>query len=59
MSSLFSKPKTPPPLTAPAVMPTPDDDAVMAAKRRKTAEAMAGSGRQSTVKSDQLSDTLG
>lgn len=56
-SILDSQPK--PQITAPAVMPTPDDEAVKAAKRRKLAADVARSGRQSTIMDQALSDKLG
>lgn len=53
MTGLFggSAPK-PPPIQPPAVMPTPDDAAIKAAKQRQLASIMARSGRQSTVLTD-------
>jgi hypothetical protein len=41
-----------PVVTPPAVMPTPDDEAVKAAKKRKQAAAMQSTGRQSTILTD-------
>lgn len=38
-----------PTLAPPAVMPTPDDDSVRAAKRRRIAEMQARGGRASTI----------
>lgn len=61
MGSLFKGPPKPV-VTPPAVMPTPDDEAVKAAKKRKTAASMQRSGRQSTILtdySDSGSDKLG
>lgn len=51
MTGLFGG-GTKPSVTPPAVMPTADDEAVRAAKKRKQAAAMATSGRQSTILSD-------
>jgi hypothetical protein len=51
------KPKSPPPPAAPTIMPTPDDDALKAARKRKQAEDMKRSGRLSTIMTD--SETLG
>lgn len=64
---LFTKPKeTPAPaapvIPPPPVMPTPDDKAVEAAKRRSIAAQIARRGRQSTMLTDPVtggSDTLG
>lgn len=55
-------PKAPAPIVpdavkTPAVMPTPDDDAVKAARRRQAAEVAQRSGRASTVLSQD--DKLG
>lgn len=59
MTSLFSKPQKPT-ITPPAVMPTPDDAEVRAAKKRKLASVMQQSGRQSTILTDYgTSDKLG
>lgn len=38
-----------PQLPKPAVMPTPDDTTILAAKRRQAAEIQQRSGRQSTI----------
>ena len=62
MGSLFSpKVPSPPPITPPAVMPTPDDAAVQAAKLRQQQAMQAQSGRQSTILTDNggKSDKLG
>lgn len=61
MGSLFSKPKAPAPtVTPPTVMPTPDDAAVQAAKKKKIATAQQTSGRQATILSSYgTSDKLG
>jgi hypothetical protein len=48
VTSLFSAPKAPS-IKEPAVMPTPDDDAVRAAARRKMAATQSRSGRVSTI----------
>ena len=50
-----------PALEAPKVMPTPDDDAARAAKRRAVAGLAQKRGRQSTILSDPLAsgDLLG
>ena len=52
MSGLFGGGAPKPTIAPPAVMPTPDDEAVRAAKKRKQAAAMATSGRQSTILTD-------
>lgn len=41
--------ETPPKVEAPAVMPSPNDDAVRAAKRKSVAEQRRRGGRQSTI----------
>jgi len=53
---LFQRKTTTPTLESPTVMPTPDDEAVKAARRRQIAEVQARSGRASTILSqtDQL-----
>lgn len=48
-----------PEVKAPPVMPTPDDQAVKDAKRRSLAGRYARRGRQSTIMSDSVSETLG
>jgi hypothetical protein len=59
MASLFS-PKVPKPtVTPPTTMPTMDDEAVQAAKRKKAAEIQARSGRQSTILTDYSNEKLG
>lgn len=50
-------PAAPPPLSAPAKMPEPDDAAVRAAKRRSIAAQSQRQGRDSTVLSDPLAGT--
>lgn len=62
MPSLVApKAPKPAPVTAPAVMPTQDDAAVMAAKRQKQAALMSQSGRASTIYSQgtQQADKFG
>jgi hypothetical protein len=73
MGGLMSKPKVPvmpapaplpeytppPPTPAPVAMPTPDDTAIMTAKKKKTALEMQRSGRASTVLTDNGDDSLG
>mgnify|MGYP003396221354 CR=1 FL=1 len=51
----------PPTVTTPTVMPTPDDEASKAAKRRQLSGLAQRRGRQSTILSDstQSSDLLG
>lgn len=51
----------PPVLTTPTVMPTPDDAAAKAAKRRQLSGLAQRRGRQSTILSDntQSADLLG
>lgn len=58
MGGLFSAPKAPvvPP---PAPMPTPDDEASLAAKRKAQKAAASRSGRQSTILTDFGSATGG
>jgi hypothetical protein len=58
MPGLMSTPK-PAPITPPAVMPTPDDAAVQAAKKAQLAAMAQRTGRQSTMLSDYSSDKLG
>lgn len=53
-SMMSSKPKAAP---VAAVMPTPDDASVQAAKRKRIAEIQGRQGRASTILSD--ADTLG
>ena len=48
MGGILKSPKVPAP-TPPPEMPTPDDDAIKAAKRRAVAEQNARSGRDSTI----------
>ena len=50
---------TPPPVLPPPAMPTPNDDATKKAKRRSLASQYARKGRQSTIMSDAVSETLG
>ena len=56
MGGMFSAPKAPivPP---PAPMPTPDDNAVMAAKKKAQAAASTRTGRASTILTDSNSGT--
>lgn len=51
----------PPSVTAPTVMPTPDDEAIQAEKRKKLSALSQRRGRQSTILSDntQSTDLLG
>ena len=49
----------PPSPTAPTVMPTPDDQAVQAAKKRSIAAQVARRGRASTILSDTGAEKLG
>lgn len=58
LGGLFEKPKAPPPPAAPTVMPTPDDEALKAARKRKLAKDMGRSGRLSTILSDD-SESMG
>jgi hypothetical protein len=52
MGGILSKPKIPAP-TAPEPMPTPDDDAIKAAKRRSIAANLSRTqGRESTILSE-------
>jgi len=48
-----------PAVPAPAVMPTPDDEAVKAAKRKSIAMQMSRSGRDSTILTPPGGDKLG
>lgn len=66
ISSIFGSAPAPAPapiLKEPTVMPTADDAAIRAAKRKTTATQMQRSGRQSTILSGDggvgSSDTLG
>lgn len=54
---LAPKAKSAPAAPATAVMPTPDDASVQAAKRKRIAEIQGRQGRASTILSD--ADTLG
>jgi hypothetical protein len=59
MAALFSTPKVATPVVKPpATMPDTDDPAVLAAKRRATAEAAGRGGRASTILTSP-DDTLG
>lgn len=60
-STVLSKAMTPklPEPTPTTAMPTPDDAAVMAAKKKKAAEIQQRSGRLSTILTDAGSDKLG
>ena len=49
ITSLFSKPKAPPPAAPPAVMPEQDDAAIEAARRARIAGIQARGGRRSTI----------
>jgi len=51
MGSLFSSPKTPV-IPPPAPMPTPDDNAALAAKKKAMAAAQTRTGRSSTILTD-------
>lgn len=57
MTSLFSTSKAPV-IPPPAVMPTPDDAGVNAAKKKVMAAAATRTGRQSTILTD-YGDKLG
>ena len=66
LGGLFGVPKAPPMpiLKEPTVMPTADDAAVRAAKRKAASKQIGRSGRQSTILSEDdygigKSDTLG
>lgn len=51
--SLFSTPKTPTPVVPPpAPMPTPDDNAALAAKKKAQMAASTRTGRSSTILTD-------
>ena len=56
MGGLFSAPKTPA-LKETPVMPTPDDTAVTAARRRAIADQMMRGGRKSTQLSSGYDET--
>lgn len=61
MGNIFSTPK-PPQIPPPAVMPTPDDNAVMQAKKKAVVAARSRTGRSSTILTDYgtpSSDKLG
>lgn len=49
MSKLFGGSPTPPPITPPAVMPTPNDKGVQDAKKRAVQQAQQRGGRASTI----------
>lgn len=49
VGSLLGTKQEAPAVIAPAVMPTPDDDAVNQARRRKAAELQSRGGRASTI----------
>lgn len=53
VGSLTAEPEVPE-LEQTTVIPTEDSEAISAARRRKTAEQMSRSGRQSTILSDRL-----
>lgn len=59
MAGLLTPSAPKPVVKAPAVMPTPDDASVQAAKRRRLAADMARSGRQSTIMDQAVTDKLG
>lgn len=63
MGSLFGKPEKPKPPPPPAPMPDEDDEQLRIAKRRRTAQTLARSGRMSTILSegsgDYSAETLG
>lgn len=60
-SSVLSRAMTPKPPapTEPKTMPTPDDEAIQAAKRNRMAAVQARSGRASTILSGDYSQKLG
>lgn len=53
VDSLTAEPEVPE-VEQTTVIPTEDSEAITAARRRKTAEQMSRSGRQSTILSDRL-----
>ena len=59
VSSLFTGGPQAPKVKAPAVMPTPDDEAVNAARRRKIAAMQSRSGRVSTILTEGGDERLG
>jgi hypothetical protein len=61
MGGFFSGPKAPPPpvVEPPAPMADPDDPKRKLTSRRDAARKIAMSGRQSTLISDNTTDTLG
>lgn len=61
MASKGSPDITPPEVPKPTVMPTPDDEAMKAEKRKKLSSLSQRRGRQSTILSDntQSADLLG
>ena len=56
---LFPKVATPPPIPEPAVAPDPDDKAIKARQRRKSATVRQRSGRLSTIDTAPLGTVLG
>lgn len=58
MSSLFGKPKLPPP-PKPVRMPTATDPEMMAAAQRARERALNRAGRQSTIMTDMTQETTG
>lgn len=58
MGSLFKKPEMPK-IEKPTRMPDEQDPAVLAERRRKTAEMRARGGRDSTIMSDNLVGSTG
>ncbi len=58
MGGLFSSPKAPA-IPAPAPMPTPDDQATTAAKRKAQVAAQTRTGRSSTILTDYGNSTGG
>lgn len=58
-SLMSGKGHSAPTIEKPAVMPTPDDDAIKKARRRSISQQLARSGRESTILSPDQGDTLG
>lgn len=56
---LFGKTPAPPPIAPPAVMPSPNDEAVLKAKKTAIANATQRGGRASTILTDGTDDKLG
>jgi hypothetical protein len=60
MASLFAKKTKTPKVTAPPVMPVPDDTQVQAAEQEAVRKRTASQGRMSTILTDATGvDTLG